>query len=180
MSWDEFRIALDKSLIAIEPHYFHIKRYHSKLAWRERAYCYELYHQLRCHLRKDFPYTLHGEIDKSGAGYVCEQFKFNKLGCPNPDFVVHIPGKPKNLAVVEVKSSTSSKKGAQKDVNKLKIFIKNIEYQHGIFLFFGSEGDVQELVNGLAIDDGLIPESKLCVLWHKNCGESPEVLKGSF
>src|SRR6266542_905398 len=32
--------------------------------YRERVYCYELYHQLRCQWPSRFPYVLCGEIDK--------------------------------------------------------------------------------------------------------------------
>ena len=62
--------------------------------------------------------------------------------CPNPDFVVHDPGESDNLAVIEVKPSTFSKKYAQNDINKLNKFINKINYQHGILLIFGSEGNV--------------------------------------
>jgi len=176
--WDEFRFALDESIKAVEPNYFRIKRDHDEPAWRERAYCYELYHQLRCHLGKDFPYTLHGEIDKKNHEVICKEFEEKK--CPNPDFVVHVPGDDKNLLIIEVKLSTSNKERAQRDINKLEIFLKRIRYQYGIFLVFGSEGDVPKLIEGLTIDEGPISEGRFCVLWHKNCEELPEVLKGSF
>ena len=32
--------------------------------FRERVYCYELYHQLRVLMPDDFPYSLGGEVDK--------------------------------------------------------------------------------------------------------------------
>jgi len=169
MCWDEFSIALNRSLRAIKPCYFQIKRDHDEPAWRERAYCYELYHQLRCHLRKDFPYTLHGEIDKKNHKMICDEFE-EKM-CPNPDFVVHVPGDDKNLSVIEVKLSTSSKERAQRDINKLEIFLNRIRYEYGIFLVFGPEGDVQKLIDDLIIDKTLISEGRLCVLWHKNCDE---------
>ena len=69
---------------------------------RERAFCYELYHQLRLRLEgTGFSYTLHGEIDKRGHPHFADCVR-NK----NPDFVVHRPGTlgaEGNLVVIEVK-----------------------------------------------------------------------------
>ena len=108
---------------------------------------------------------------------ICDEFIGIK--CPNPDFVVHVPEDDKNLSVIEVKLSTSDRKSAQRDITKLEIFLKKIRYQHGIFLVFGSEGDVPKLIEGLTIDEEPLSKGKLCVLWHKNWGEF-EVLKGLF
>lgn len=35
-------------------------------SYRERVYCYELYHQLRCRWPVDTGYSLAGEVDKKG------------------------------------------------------------------------------------------------------------------
>ena len=45
--------------------YFQLPVADADAVYRERVYCYELYHQLRC-LWKDFPFSLGGEIDKQG------------------------------------------------------------------------------------------------------------------
>lgn len=56
--------------------------------YRERVYCYELYHQLSL-LRVQFaPYSLSGEVDKSGHPYI----RGNNLDCVKPDFLLHEPG----------------------------------------------------------------------------------------
>lgn len=177
MCWEEFSVALDRSIVALEQRYFQINRFNAKPTWRERAYCYELYHQLRHHLGEDFRYTLHGEIDKRGHKDICKEF--NNIR-PNPDFVAHDPGERKNLVVMEVKPSTCNKIGAQKDINKLEIFINKIRYQHGIFLIFGSEKDVHKLVDKLIINEELICNGQLCVLWHQRYRGLPKVIKGSF
>jgi hypothetical protein len=66
-NWNEFRSALDDAIAKVPNEYFRIKRYgDDDPEPRERAYCYELYHQLRLKLRPDFPYTLHAEVDKAG------------------------------------------------------------------------------------------------------------------
>src|SRR5689334_2368607 len=54
------------------------------LKFRERIYCYELYHQLRNVIGDDERYVLDGEMDKKSdpdfAG-------FEKI----PDFIIHVP-----------------------------------------------------------------------------------------
>lgn len=52
--------------------------------YRERVYCYELYHRWRCHWFDSFPFSLSGEVDKTGHPLI--------RGAPKPDFLVHIPG----------------------------------------------------------------------------------------
>jgi hypothetical protein len=77
--WSEFWNLLLMSIRCIKKPYFQIERdtieEGSPLVWRERAYCYELYHQIRCHLPYDYPYKLHGEIDKKGHQEVNKFFK---------------------------------------------------------------------------------------------------------
>jgi hypothetical protein len=71
--WKTFFRSLIESIACIDKKYFEVDRYDQEPAMRERAYCYELYHQLRKRLCDNFPYTLHGEIDKSGN--IEESFK---------------------------------------------------------------------------------------------------------
>src|SRR4030043_2172029 len=99
--WDKFYRTLIESIKQIDSGFFKIERYRDVPALRERVYCYELYYQLRKRLPQSFPYMLHGEIDKSGHDWIIKLFGGS---CPNPDFVVHVPGKPKNLVVIEVKT----------------------------------------------------------------------------
>lgn len=56
--------------------------------YRERVYCYELYHQLRSIWPKDCEYELSGEVDKSGHPLI----RGNNLDRIKPDFLVHVPG----------------------------------------------------------------------------------------
>ena len=53
---------------------------------RERAFCYELYHQLRLVQGEEHILTLNGEIDKRG------HMDYENIDKKNPDFVFHIPG----------------------------------------------------------------------------------------
>lgn len=162
--WQEFIVAFKKSITAIEDRYFQVDRTNAPAAWRERAYCYELYHQLRNNLPEGFPYTLHGEIDKRGHEEICLHFE----GCPNPDFIIHEPGTMNNLTVIEVKHSGNSTIKANDDITKIRTFINQVGYQHGIFLIFGNR-----LIEGLKINN-----EKISVLWHKAVGQPLELISG--
>ncbi|MEZ5417441.1 MAG: hypothetical protein R2708_08860 [Vicinamibacterales bacterium] len=79
--------------------------------YRERVYCYELYHQWRMRWRDQWPYSLSGEIDKAGHPIVRPNTK--------PDFLVHDPGTMRNLLALEVKPANTSIKKALKDLRTL-------------------------------------------------------------
>ena len=97
--------------------YFQIPVADGKPTFRERAYAYELYHQLRCFASEDRAMKdllLCGELDKSGHRVIQER--------KTPDFVLHIPGEmTRNLAVVEIKSIRGSAKGIKKDLDTLAL-----------------------------------------------------------
>jgi hypothetical protein len=190
--WIQFKEALYKSIMNIDQKYFQVSRfdYESILAWRERIYCYELYHQLRLHLPdKNFPYVLHGEIDKKGHGFIGKAFadyyekydheKINPI-YPNPDFVVHDPGSCNNLVAMEVKCTVKNnyeiKTGYTKDLSKLQIFIcaDKIKYDHGIFLIYGPKNQSATIENCSKIKDclnekqkDLIKFDKLHIFYHE-------------
>ncbi len=86
--------------------------------WRERVYCYELYHQLRNAWPEDFPYSLGGEVDKSAHPL----FSGTAIDSKKPDFLIHSPGSMnRNLAIVEVKP-TARMSEVEKDIQTLKGF----------------------------------------------------------
>jgi len=141
-AWADFQSALSTAIAGINPTYIDISQYdyltHSavRTALYERAYCYELYHQLRLVLDRitpPFPYTLHGELSKLKGNSTTQHLTqiWNTLSAlqqqlyPSqltaapgsivqppavrgfiPDFIVHQAGAPDNLVVVEVKTST--------------------------------------------------------------------------
>jgi hypothetical protein len=67
--------------------YFQLPVADADAVYRERVYCYELYHQLRC-LWGDFPFSLGGEIDKQGNPH----FHGGPYAAAVPDLLVHNPG----------------------------------------------------------------------------------------
>lgn len=166
--WEFFISAFMDSIASIDSKYFLLPRYENRPARRERAYCYELYHQLRLRVGDSFPYTLHGEIDKRGSKFVDQAFQGHT---PNPDFVVHVPDKLENLAVIEVKPSNCQLSFAQKDILKITTFIERVDYQHGIFLVYGLH-PIDHLANGLVMANDWIT-----FLWHRELGVPPEVIR---
>ena len=103
--------------------------------YRERVYCYELYHQLRLRWPAGTEYSLCGEIDKNGHGLI----RGNDLDNKKPDFLVHVPGvMEQNYLVMEVKSENAHKAGIEKDLRTLTAFCTKGEYSRAILLVYGS------------------------------------------
>src|SRR5687767_3652017 len=95
--------------------------------YRERVYCYELYHQLRLAWEGFGGYSLGGEVDKTHHplmhGLDIENTK--------PDLLVHRPGDMGgNLAIIEVKPILAKKQGMRKDLRTLTAFLRHGQYHH--------------------------------------------------
>ncbi|QDP01418.1 methionyl-tRNA formyltransferase-like protein [Thalassotalea sp. PS06] len=102
--------------------------------YRERVYCYELYHQLRLIWPANEEYELSGEIDKSGHPLI----RGNDLDNVKPDLLVHVPGDMDgNHTIIEVKPITAAINGIAKDLSTLTAFRRHANYQKGIYLFYG-------------------------------------------
>ena len=89
---------------AIEADYFRLNIDGGDPIYRERVYCYELYHQMRTLWPKGSTFRLNGEVDKRAHPIL------KGLGADHaiPDLLVHRPGTMKgNHAVIEVKKSTA-------------------------------------------------------------------------
>lgn len=98
--------------------------------YRERVYCYELYHQWRCRWERRFRYSLNGELDKQGHSVIKDGVK--------PDFLVHIPGGMKNLLALEVKTKLACRNDMIKDLRKLTRLRRGpAEYYASYFLIYG-------------------------------------------
>lgn len=131
-----------QALNRIEQQYIRLPAIHKALGLiRERVFCYEFYHQLRCIVPSNREVAINGEIDKRGYP------TFNR---ENPDFVFHIPGSNAGNAVVcEVKGEIR-KLGIEKDLGTICRFIEEKNYQSGVLIVFansfeqlvGKAGDV--------------------------------------
>ncbi len=129
---------LEKAGEFIEQHYFKITVAEAKESvYRERVYCYELYHHLRSVLGDEFSYKLDGELDKMNHPQIYE-----KIGAKKPDFVVHVPGDMnRNLVVIEVKPILTSIDRLREDLVTLKKFIDDGKYYRAIMLIYGNESN---------------------------------------
>ena len=141
--------------------------------YRERVYCYELYHQLRCVLGESSLYKLNGEVDKAGHTIVS--------GGKKPDFIVHVQGEMnKNLVVIEVKSVTTIKDDFNKlteDFKKLERFLNEANYKNAIMLIYGNvEKDllrkIKDEFKNIKIEKG----KQMLLIWHQKCGEKPIII----
>lgn len=128
----EWKLAEACARVAAE--YFQLPVADADSVYRERVYCYELYHQLRSQWG-DFPFSLSGEVDKARHPY----FRGGPYARSKPDLLVHQPGNMDgNLACVEVKPSTGDVGEFRSDLKKLTWFCRNAAYHRGIFLVYGA------------------------------------------
>lgn len=157
--------------------------------YRERVYCYELYHHLRSAMSQLCPYMLCGELDKSGHPYI----RGNSLDRVKPDFLVHAPlSMSENLVAIEVKpvariisgnaSSGAAKRCAirrdaiKKDLRTLTAFRRDGKYRRAIYLIYGDDDRrFQHIRAGaLALNNDLkgIDLELIDLYYHKRSGQS--------
>ena len=139
--------------------------------YRERVYCYELYHQLRVRWPEDTDYELSGEVDKSGHPLI----RGNHLDQVKPDLLVHIPGDMGgNHTIIEVKPITASRAGIAKDLTTLTAFIRFADYRNAFYLLYGDRDitRVLELTEELQGQDreDKIDLAPIQIWWHRDVG----------
>lgn len=128
---------LQKSTAGVEAMYFNLNIDGGDPVFRERVYCYELYHQMRSNWPSQSQYFLNGELDKRAHPILRE------LGADHakPDLLVHTPGTMTgNYAIIEVKHSTAAE-GIRKDLQTLDLFVRRVRYQRAIYLIYGHEAN---------------------------------------
>jgi hypothetical protein len=119
---------------AISDVYFRLPIDGGDPTYRERVYCYELYHQMR-RLWPDTHYALSGEVDKQGHQVMMQ------LGvrAAAPDLLVHGPGRMQdNHCVIEVKPPRPTIRGMRKDLLTLSQFRALANYERAIYLFYAN------------------------------------------
>ena len=101
--------------------------------FRERVYCYELYHQMR-RCWPNVPHRITGEIDKNGHLWIYH----GPLNNSKPDFTIHIPGRmADNLLVVEVKAFAPNDGQIVTDLRKLTGYCRTADYFAAYYLIYG-------------------------------------------
>ncbi len=167
--FDRFLACLIEAGTKIDSLYFKLPVvFAEKPIFRERVYCYELYHQLRCILGDDFPYALNGEVDKASHHIL--------KGAEKPDFIVHTPGNMNNnLAVIEVKPIRARPSEIKKDIEKLQKFLR-YKYYRAIMLLYGDNCSAVENIQ--CHIDNLLKEhaEHIILIWHKKPKEKPRVV----
>lgn len=145
---DELTSIIERATESIDIGYFRLKIDGGDPVYRERVYCYELYHQMRSIWPGDTVFYLNGEIDKAAHPILME------LGASfaKPDLLIHTPGYMSgNHAVIEVKSSNPSNDGIRKDLHKLSLFRTRVGYERAIYLVYGHDAEpVIERVQSIA------------------------------
>jgi len=126
---DEFDEILIEATRGIAQGYFLLNVHRGDPVYRERVYCYELYHQMRSRWPQGTPFYLNGEVDKQRHPY------FDGPGYPKPDFLVHIPGSARNYVAMEVKPPGASRDDTRKDLATLLQFRQ--WYERSIYLIYG-------------------------------------------
>jgi len=172
--FNQFIECLKKASRRIDRHYFQLDIAGSKgSTYRERVYCYELYHQLRCVLGDNFPYKLDGEVDKAGHPVI-----WQRLGARKPDFIVHVPGEMnRNLVIIEVKPVTVKNRMNEltKDLETLKGFLNKAKYYRAIMLIYG-DGE-SDLRNEILNEVQKFSEERILLVWHQEPGEELIIVK---
>jgi len=165
----EFEAMMERATAGIGELYFQLPV--AQLAdavYRERVYCYELYHQLRS-IWNGFDFSLGGEVDKGGHPL----FRDGPYAHAKPDLLVHRPGDmDRNLACVEVKPSLRPWNEFREDLKKLTWFCHNARYHRGLFLVYGVEEGETNTLDLLraklrrAADDLSIDLGCICLMHH--------------
>jgi len=138
----ELTTILKQATNQIDRVYFHLELDGGDPVYRERVYCYELYHQMRKLWPTNTPYYINGEVDKS-AHPKLEELKADHI---KPDFLVHQPGDMGgNHAIIEVKTQNAKRGGVKKDLQSLSDFKNIVGYERAIYLIYGYDFEPESM-----------------------------------
>jgi hypothetical protein len=160
---NDFTEILQNATGAVSEEYFLLPLHGACPIFRERVYCYELYHQLRCLWPGDTPYRLNGEVDKRNHPY------FRDDEQPKPDLLIHRPGTGDNFAAVEVKSAGAAAEKIRKDLSTLALLAERAGYKRSVYLIYG-EGAERDLGRVRGCAAGLVNLPSIEVWLHLVAG----------
>jgi len=170
--FDTFFEALLTSTESIKEKYFQLPvAYGEEYIYRERAYCYELYHQIRNNLPDNYPYLFSGEVNKAGHPDVA-----GHCGGIIPDFLVHNAGHmgaEDNLVIIEVKTIigadiSTEGTGFLKDIDTINCMTSMPNgYFKGILLVYGFDNNEKKRKIKEFYRERCNPENVL-LLFHNN------------
>ena len=161
-----FEKALIHAAEKIEERYFLTKIRQAnggdKSVYRERIYCYELYHQIKVFCEYG-QMSIFAEYDKSGSGF----YAGTSLQRVKPDFLIHLPGNIENNHIaMEVKSSTARRSDLRKDIEKLIKLTDDHKFEIGVYLIYGKDAVIKANIANEYIDN----RSKIKIFIHNEVG----------
>lgn len=131
---DELTGIIEAATAGVSSAYFNLDIDGGDSKYRERVYCYELYHQMRLRWPPHTEFYLNGEVDKS-AHPILQALGADRI---KPDLLVHQPGYMiGNHAIIEVKSPEAKADGIRKDLCNLSLFRGRVGYERAIYLILG-------------------------------------------
>lgn len=140
---EQLDFIIREATAAIDVIYFQLRVDGGDPVYRERVYCYELYHQMRSVWPPDARFSLNGEVDKRAH----PQWGRIQARIASPDLLVHTPGHMDgNHCVIEVKPGNARRKGIEKDLLTLSQFRVRAGYERAILLFYGGIPEVLDAV----------------------------------
>jgi hypothetical protein len=183
-SFEQYLEVLTGSCVLVEDLYFNVPlvteitdkgEYKLALDYRERVYCYELYHHQRTLLTQRGLHKtgllLNAETDKTGTIYK------NWIGARKPDYVLHRPGEgTHNVGVTEVKPIAADLDEIKADMPKLKKFLdpQGMNYFGAVALIYGDQkGRIEKIQQFLQENFGNYWPIRFKALWHREPGSRP-------
>jgi hypothetical protein len=133
----DFSAIFSAAVQAVDESYLRVPVADSAPVIRERAFAYELYHQLRlmCGTTK---YMLTGELEKASHPAMTDP-KVKRLA---PDLLLHVPGDCRgNFVAIEIKGGKPRGSGFQKDLSSLCFLRDQFGYERLIYLIYGVTGN---------------------------------------
>lgn len=118
--------------------------------WLERPFAYEIYHQLRTIWPANLLQVgcvIHAEVLKTYQ----EIQDIDKM----PDLLLHDPQSGRNVAVVEIKLTSNTRKNLREDLRKLALFRRALGYETLVEILIGSTREIRtslEELNGIQLD----------------------------
>lgn len=168
----ELSTILEQAMKAIGDPYFRLPVQDGDPVFRERVYCNELYHCMRCRWPKHTEFLLNGEVDKSGHSIVKGNWK--------PDLLVHGPGFMElNHAIIEVKSVKAERHELRNDLDKLSTFVREWNYRRAIFLIYGT-GQNPRVYERIVTEAQQVEELARTEIWFHPSAGAPARLEGTL
>jgi hypothetical protein len=129
----DFNALFITAVAAVDEDYIRVPVADSAAVIRERAFAYELYHQLRLRCVAT-GYTLTGELEKASHSDMTDP-KVKRLA---PDLLLHIPGnRSGNFMAIEIKGGRPRPDRLRKDLNSLSFLRDRFGYDRLLYLIYG-------------------------------------------